>query len=46
MTIFQATTSYETWMRQCTPVVEAHLRRRHRHMLDDLHYKIVSRKPA
>jgi uncharacterized protein (DUF2252 family) len=36
MTIFQATTSYETWMRQCTRVVEAHLRRKHRQMRDDL----------
>jgi len=36
MTIFQATTSYETWMRRCTTVVEAHLRRKHRQMRDDL----------
>jgi hypothetical protein len=36
MTIFEATTSYETWMRQCTTVVEAHLRRKHRRMRDDL----------
>jgi hypothetical protein len=36
MTVFEATTSYETWMRQCTRVVEAHLRRKHRRMRDDL----------
>src|SRR6202049_513849 len=36
MTINQATTSYETWMRRCTTVVDAHLRRKHRQMRDDL----------
>ena len=36
MTIFEATTGYEAWMRQCTTVVEAHLRRKHRRMRDDL----------
>jgi hypothetical protein len=36
MTIFQATTSYETWMRGCTRVVEAHLRSKHQQMRDDL----------
>src|SRR6202158_5818529 len=35
MTIAQATTSYETWMRRCTRVVEAHLRRKPRLMRDD-----------
>jgi hypothetical protein len=34
MTIFQATTLYEAWMGQCTRVVEAHLRRKHRRMRD------------
>jgi hypothetical protein len=32
MTISEATTSYESWMRRCTTVVEAQLRRKHRRM--------------
>ncbi len=36
MNIFQATASYEAWMRRCTPVVEAHLRSKHAQMRDDL----------
>jgi hypothetical protein len=35
MNIFQATTSYETWMRQCTRVVNDHLLRKHRLMRKD-----------
>jgi uncharacterized protein (DUF2252 family) len=36
MNIVQATRSYESWMRRCTTVVEAHLRRKHRRMRDDV----------
>ena len=35
MNIKQATRSYETWMRRCTPVVEAHLRTKHARMKED-----------
>jgi uncharacterized protein (DUF2252 family) len=36
MDIFQATASYESWMRRCTTVVGAHLRSKHEQMRDDL----------
>jgi Uncharacterized protein conserved in bacteria (DUF2252) len=36
MNILRATTSYESWMRRCTTVVEAHLRGKHQQMRDDL----------
>jgi hypothetical protein len=36
MDILQATKSYEQWMRQRTPIVEAHLRYKHEQMKDDL----------
>jgi uncharacterized protein DUF2252 len=32
MNIHKATNSYETWMRSCTAVIEAHLRLKHKHM--------------
>jgi hypothetical protein len=32
MNIHQATQSYENWMRSCTPVVETHLRLKHKQM--------------
>jgi hypothetical protein len=36
MDIFQATTRYESWLRRCTTVVDAHLRSKHQQMRDDL----------
>ena len=36
MDVFEATTHYEAWMRKCTPVVRAHLRRKHEEMRADL----------
>jgi hypothetical protein len=36
MNIIEATTSYEHWMRSCTPIVEPHLRSKHAQMKDDL----------
>jgi hypothetical protein len=35
MDVFEATTGYEAWMRRCTPVVDAHLRRKHEAMRGD-----------
>jgi hypothetical protein len=35
MNIAQATRSYEAWMRNCTTVVESHLRLKHQQMKDD-----------
>jgi uncharacterized protein (DUF2252 family) len=32
MNIHQATQSYENWMRSCTPVIETHLRLKHKQM--------------
>ena len=32
MNIHQATRSYENWMRSCTPVIETHLRLKHKQM--------------
>jgi hypothetical protein len=36
MDIVQATKSYEQWMRNCTTIVESHLRFKHKQMKDDL----------
>jgi hypothetical protein len=36
MNIHQATQSYENWMRSCTPVVETHLRLKHKQMKKSL----------
>jgi Uncharacterized protein conserved in bacteria (DUF2252) len=36
MNIREATRSYEEWMRQCCPVIEADLRLKHRHMREEL----------
>jgi len=35
MNIIEATRSYENWMRQCTDVVESHLRYKHQQMRED-----------
>jgi len=35
MNITEATRSYENWMRQCTDVVESHLRYKHQQMRED-----------
>ena len=32
MNIHQATQTYENWMRSCTPVIETHLRLKHKQM--------------
>ena len=36
MNIHQATKSYENWMRSCMPVVETHLRLKHKQMRKSL----------
>lgn len=36
MDVFEATTRDEAWMRRCTSVVEAHLRRNHEQMREDV----------
>ena len=35
MEVMEATGQYEAWMRRCTPIVDAHLRKKHTQMCGD-----------